>query len=198
MSFVPQPIPLSEPDLRIVEDALIEIGEDPEEHLDLVRKIALKFLSSRCPVEDSYAYSDGCLGLLEAVKTYKRELGAFSTWAWKLIKNFIVEGHRKRSRQVRIPLVRMSELPQRTSETIVGKEMGELGELISYIPIMLEPHPQDSKKDRRNKKILEKHYLEGKTLAEISGEMGISPSGVCLARKRGLELLRSRFSELVE
>jgi RNA polymerase sigma factor (sigma-70 family) len=201
MSFVPQPIPLSEPELRIVEvkDALVGIDEDPNKHLGLVRKIALKYFSGPGPIEDSDAYSDGCLGLLEAVKTYNREIGAFSTWAWKLIGRFVIDGYRKRSRQVRIPLVRMSDLSSAASETIVCQEPPrELGDLISSIPDMLEPHPEDSEKDKRNKRILEMHFLEGKTLAEIGVEVGITTSGVCLARKRGLELLRIRFSDLVE
>jgi hypothetical protein len=95
----------------------------------------------------------------------------------------------------------MSDLSLSASETIVYPDIRQepgLGDLISSIPEMLEPHPEDSEKDKRNKRILEMHFLEGKTLAEIGLEVGISTSGVCLARKRGLALLRSRFSNLVE
>jgi len=197
-------IPDAEPEFRLLEQTIVELvgKEKAEDHLGLVWQVAKKYTTGA--ILDSYAYSDGCIGLLRAIKTFKEGRGcAFSTWARKLIERSIVEEYRRRARQIRIPAIRMSEISASQRETVLScpsdnEDQFDMTILVDRLGEMLEPHPDDTQRDKRNKWILEQRYLEGKSQAEIGKQMDMTRAGVSAAEKKGLNLLRSRFGYLLK
>lgn len=71
-----------------------------EEHLGLVTMIAKPYAAAlKCSLLDSEVFSDGCLGLMNAVDDFDESLGyQFSTFATKCIRTAIHDGIKRRRR----------------------------------------------------------------------------------------------------
>ena len=66
---------------------------DPVEHVGLVASIGRKLLKRRvrCPIEDTWDYSCGVMGLIRACTEFNPDLRVkFSTYAWKAISREII------------------------------------------------------------------------------------------------------------
>jgi len=71
-----------------------------EDHLGLVTLIAKPYAAGRkCSLMDSEVFSDGCLGLMNAIEAFDESLGwQFSTFATKCIRTAIHDGIKRRRR----------------------------------------------------------------------------------------------------
>lgn len=157
-----------------------------EDHLGLVRKLAYNFLCmrygptacSRCPIEDTEEYADGCTGLMHAVKKYKPELGwKLATYAAHWINRDIRDGWYLRGfRQIegRTPKCQERLFTDLTS----AADEDQIDQRIAVEPNVEEPcldTPGERMEvfmaclDWRAKRIVFKHTM-GKTLAEIGDE----------------------------
>jgi RNA polymerase sigma factor (sigma-70 family) len=164
--------------------------EDAKDHLGLVYSAAMKFAGTR-NVEDTEAFSDGCLGLLKAVRTYTNDQGKFSTWATWLIESAIIDGHRQRQRQLRIPVVRMDLITPADKDQIVTHDPDD------FDP-NFEDHPDDTEYDKRNKRIVYEYYLRQRSMPDIGRSLNMTRQAIHLAIQRGLLLLKERFQHLAK
>jgi len=172
--------------------------EEAKDHIGLVYSAAMKYCG-KMDVEDTDAFGDGCLGLLKAIETHTKARGNFSTWATYLIESAIIDGHRRRQHQTRIPVVQM-EMSAIENECMVVEDTHnfEMAELVPMIDELLADHPDDTKRDKRNKRILVEYYLKERTMREIGCSMRMSRQAVYQAIKRGIFLLRVRFKDLTK
>ena len=74
----------------------------------------------------------------------------------------------------------------------------EMSELLPMVDEILGNHPDDTRMDKRNKKILAEYYLKQRSMPEIGRRRNMTRQGVCEAIKRGLFLLRMRFNDLAK
>src|SRR5208283_124458 len=73
-----------------------------EENLGLARKFVLAHSRPLCPVEDTEEYSIACEGLMRACDTYQPEVGEVSTYAYKCMKNVMLNEKRKVKRSLEL------------------------------------------------------------------------------------------------
>ena len=69
--------------------------------IPLVCKLSLRYTDQR-PIQDSWEYSDGILGLLKAIEFHDPSKASFMTYAHHCIHNAIKSGHRVRKDKERM------------------------------------------------------------------------------------------------
>jgi RNA polymerase sigma factor (sigma-70 family) len=181
------------PDAQVVPDVVEELNA--ADHLGLVRQIAVKFVFQYDDLEETDAYQDGLLGLVKAVQTFDSDLGyAFSTWASRLIRNAIIDEHRKRDRIVGgEPL---SQVPLEVQDVCLA-EQEQPALPVEMLDAFLTPVPGESENESLDRRILVRHYLDGETWAKIGREMGITREAVRKRGDRAIEKIRERFADAI-
>ena len=76
-------------------------AEDPVNWIPLVCKLSLRYTDQR-PIQDSWEYSDGILGLLKAIEFHDPSKASFMTYAHHCIHNSIKTGYRLRRAKERL------------------------------------------------------------------------------------------------
>jgi len=150
-----------------------------EDHLGLAAKVALFHVRPGQPLEDSEAYADALAGLAKAFDCIEKYDPAweFSTWATTIIKNYVTDGLRRRQRQARISTVRLNGYDFATEE--------EPNLPVHLLELFLADHQEDTRANKRSKRILGQHYLQGLTWAEIGRQRKVT-------RERAFELINYR------
>lgn len=158
-----------------------------EDHLGLVRSIVCKYIPSGIKIDDTEEYSDGLIGLFNAIKKFDPERHKFSTFAFQCIKNSVIQGIRARKRKKRIAL---NPIP--LDVDIAKNEKDEI-DFSSIVECLMTEHPDDTKTDIENKKILYEHYVNGKTWDAIGKELGVTRMRAMQRGQIAVQLLKSRF-----
>ncbi len=148
-------------------------------HLGTVRRLAGIYSAGGFDFDD--LYSEGLIGLMNAVRTYDESKGAsFGTYAYSCISNRMLNLLRKSTR------IRGSEEPMEDLEIadhgspesiLISSE--ETDELMSLA---------ESRLSELERSVL-RSYLEGKTHAETARELGITPKAV----DNALQRIRRKF-----
>lgn len=134
-----------------------------EDHLGLVRAVVCKFHRGRF-VEDSELFSVGCLALVEAQRTFDPTKSKFCTWATRLIQQRVIDEHRKKKKESPVDdTCEMRDIPEQKQE---------------QLPVHLLSHILEGETPAEDRRMLVGHYLEGKSLAELGREFGISKEWV--------------------
>lgn len=153
------------------------------DNLGLARAIACRFAKPGEPVEDTEQYADALIGLLKAEETYSPEDGKFSTWAYHCMNSAISSGFKVRKR---------SEMP--VAETEFFDNLEDENDITQdLLETFLEFRESDSPKDRLNKEILIKHYLDRRTWDEIGEEYGFSKAAAQQRGQAAIRTIRARF-----
>lgn len=134
-----------------------------EDHLGLVRAVVSKFHRGG-HIEDSELYSVGCVALVDARRTYDPERSKFCTWAMRLIRQRVID-----------------ECSRRRRESYSGEMDEFVDDEPNDLPVHLVPDLLKGHESTEEGRMLVGHYMDGKSLAEIGREFGISKES---ARKR--------------
>lgn len=148
-----------------------------ENNVGLLRSIVVKYIDSNQRIEDSEAYSDGCLALIKAHRTYDSNKGAFSTWATRIIKQAIIGSYRKNQKNNLELNDDIDAIQEENCLNVSEKAMS----------ILLKEDDDDSDLDKENKKILIDHYINKISWAEIGRRMNYSKERV---RQKGQDAIR--------
>ena len=132
-----------------------------QDYLPIIKSIASKYKDEGVPFED--LVQEGFLGLLEAEKKFDASKGAkFSTYAFYWVKKRILDAVRKE----KIQTLYSVELNEEILENLPVEKTHENNDLdISSFNKILSSLEQE---------ILNLHFWEGKTLSQISKDLGIS------------------------
>lgn len=153
-----------------------------EDHLGLVGSIVLKFVR-KGEVEDSELYSVGCLALVEAAKTHDPSKSKFSTWAYRVVRNRVLDEFKKSRRSRESSSCNLSMLADDFRESFP----------VHMVSDMIGGEERDD-----FTKMLVEHYIEGKSLAEIGREFGISREWVRKKVQFALSRIRSKNLHVLE
>lgn len=166
---------------------------DPTQHLKLVSKVAKKYVGNNVPIADTIEYSSGILGLLSAAKTFDpdKHKTKFSTYAYDCINKSIIQNWRNQKCAKRSPVNQFSIHDAETEIELYDYRSPKKYD--KAINIMFKDHPNDSEKDKRNKKILYDHFVNEKTWTEISEEFQVTKTCVQQYGMAAVELLKIRF-----
>jgi RNA polymerase sigma factor (sigma-70 family) len=198
--------------MTTIEDFVFRVVETPRKrvailvakHLGLVRKVARKYVKpyERLQIEDTLAYSYGCEGLVKAIQTYRIEFKyKFSTWACLKIERAIIDGYRRdHNHPCKKTQLKFENLENEDLDLIEARDSGfEREEMLVLASQLLSSHPNDTPRDRRDKKILRMFYIDGMSYAQIGKKMRpiITRSGAQLAAARALERIRGQNRKLI-
>jgi RNA polymerase sigma factor (sigma-70 family) len=163
------------------------------DHLGLAFSFASKYVKPHEEVVDTEQYSEALLGLWDAVLHYDGR-SEFSTFAYRCMTNKVREGFRNRNR-----------FKHKVAD-VVGQDVLDAVESPPSRPTMsqedirrlVKPLPGDTFYERRNKKILGQHYLNGLSWAEIARRNKITRSAARQGGLSAMELIRRQYCSVFE
>jgi RNA polymerase sigma factor (sigma-70 family) len=158
-----------------------------EEHLGLAHAVASQFVNpnERLCVRDSEEFAEACIALMMAVEKddTSMPLKAFASFAWRSMRNTLIDLHRKRSKQ--------PELADLDSSTLEGKvESFNATELVNTV---MEGCREDNTKDRRDRQLLREVYLNGRSVADIAKAHDVSRPIIYKRMRAAMENIKERF-----
>lgn len=159
-------------------DTITKVREpiDTTKYIFLVEAIAhnfrRKFGGKFERIEDTEPYSIASLELIKAAAAYNPDLNKdFSRYAFRAMRNGIIEAIRHRNRQKRT--ANFSELTNSEWEKV--PEKNEVRSMSDFdIHQALENHPEDSEQDCDDKAILIEVYIHGNKLQSVAEKYGVS------------------------
>jgi RNA polymerase primary sigma factor/RNA polymerase sigma factor len=154
-----------------------------QDHFGLVGKITKKYirLQPGQRMDETEEWGDGMVGLVEAGKAFKPELGfQFSTFAYWCIRNSILKGITSRALHQR-PSISLDDTFVAAAKKDKGIQQFDAEDLTKTIFQLM---------DRRTKFVLQRNVMEGVVLREVGEEMGICKERVRQLRNAGLEQAR--------
>jgi RNA polymerase sigma factor (sigma-70 family) len=159
-----------------------------ENNVGLIKKIVSSYVDRNQKIEDSEAYSDGCIALINAYRTYDSTKGAFSTWATRMIRQAIINTYRK-SKKNNFEL--HSEIDQ--VEDFRSLKVSE-----KAMSILLQVDENDSDLDKENKKILIDHYINKISWAKIGRRMGLSKERIRQKGQEAIKRIRIKYKLILD
>jgi RNA polymerase sigma factor for flagellar operon FliA len=148
------------------------------------RAFARRTPAHRATVEDLRAF--GFEGLLEAARRFDATHGApFPQWARQRIRDAMARGVRATgvARDPRVvAIAHGAPTPVPTLERVVGD-----AEELAMLPALLESLPAEQRR------LLERHYLGGETLAQAATALGLPTSTASRMHGRALASLRRQL-----
>jgi RNA polymerase sigma factor (sigma-70 family) len=162
------------PNLRVV--PAVNIAD----HVGLACAVASSFVKNG-PVKDSEEFAECMIALMKAVDSYEPSKGRFSSYARRIMRNRLIDFHRKESRSLEADLLEVDPECERQFD-------------FDFLYSLLEDHPDDSDNDRRNKLVLRQHWIDEVTWKELGSRLGVSQE---MARQYGeaaIRLIRKRFN----
>ncbi len=153
-----------------------------EDHLGLVRSLVLKFIR-KGDVEDSELYSIGCLALVEATKTYDPSKSKFATWAWRVVRNRLLDEVKKSGRSRESASCDLATFADDRS---------------AAMPVHMLSDFLGSLKGDRDAKMLVDHYLEGRSLSDIGSQVGFSKEWVRKKLQATILRIRAKNRHILE
>lgn len=171
-----------------------------EEHLGLVAKLALRYarLKKNERIEDTEEFSDGMVGLAQAIKKFKPELGfQFSTYAFYCIRNSIWSGINRR-RPHEVGFIPMSVWKNNCEMIDLDsyEDPEYIDDTIRYLYQFITLRQCDSPSVIRKKTILHSIFFNNRTLKDIGEEIGLTKERVRQLKEVALNDLRKQFLEL--
>ena len=149
-----------------------------ESNIGLAHKFVLSHFRCKEPVEDTEEYSVACESLFNACKNYKSELGAFSTFAYKCIKNAFINSNKKNKIQIK---------NINNFDKIIDYRNGnrtDINEETKMILLIL---------NGLDKAMLIDRYLNGMKLREIAVKHNVTKMRVSQRIKRAIKKIRSEI-----
>lgn len=159
-----------------------------DNYVGLLKSIVVNYIDKNQKIEDSEAYSDGCLALIKAHKTYDSSKGSFSTWATRIIKQTIIGSYRKNKKNSFELNSDIDQIQEENDLKISQKTMS----------ILLEEDEKDSDLDRENKKILIDHYINNLSWAEIGRRMNFSKERIRQKGQNAIEKIRIKYKLVLD
>lgn len=158
---------------------------DPTEHLGLVCSVVAKFADRKTPLQDTEEYSDGILGLLSACEKFEKDKNVeFSTYAHGCILNAVLQGWRSRNKFKKI-----NSFPIENDDIVAPVEKPNLNTFIAK----LFDGETESERGRLMLRIIEEHFLNDKSYAEIGRELGFTRAYIQQLSDQGLAYLKQKF-----
>ncbi|HOK56194.1 MAG TPA: sigma-70 family RNA polymerase sigma factor [bacterium] len=146
-----------------------------ENYFPLVKKIVKRY--EGIGVESEDLFQEGCIGLIEAKNNFKEEMNVnFLTYATYWIKKYILESVEKYKKQ---KIYISKDALSFTTDTNITK-FSEISYKLNLE--ILSPFERN---------IIEKFYLEGKTLEEIAKELKIKREKVRQIKQKALMKLKN-------
>lgn len=162
-----------------------------QDNLGLARQISSKY-ARRQRVEDTEQFSDASLGLIIAEQGYKPDSGCtFATYAHRVMRNQMINGHRQRRRQLDVVQAEVNELEVPVFDN-ADPEMEMARELL---PVLLDVQQYESPRDQRNVGVLYEHYINGRSWQDIGEEMGLTRCCIMKYGQAGLKTVKARLQE---
>jgi RNA polymerase sigma factor FliA len=165
------------------------------EHLPLVRSLAIRFYrqSSRF-LELDELVSVGTLGLIEAARRYRPEIGStFATFAYTRVRGAMFDAVGQIAPMRRSAFRALGRLRLRP---IVAREMRD--DSIDEVADALDSRRAGARLaqalDRlpeRKRRLIHRHYFEGDSLLDVGRDLGISKSWASRMHAQALRQLRS-------
>jgi len=159
-----------------------------EKHIPLAKSIAVRFISKTEDVENSDAYGNALLALVEAAKTWVPSMGTcFSTYATRCIINALISARRK-------------EICRRLPEQLVPDELlaatpahPELDPDI--LATLIEPPIDPS--EMKDHQILLERFLDNKSYIELGKSRKVSAMAAWNAVRRAIARIRRDNAQLL-
>lgn len=159
-----------------------------EKHVKLARAVARRFVSHRHDVDDSDAFGNALLALVEASRTWLPSMNTcFSTYARRCIFNALISIYRRELTH-RLPVKHVCDecVPDKPSRESVDPEVIET---LLRVP----PCP----KEARDHQMLLERFLDGKSYAELGRSRGITAMAAWNAVRRGIARIRRDHAGLL-
>ena len=189
-------------ELTKIETSDLAIPIDIAKYTFLVKAIAHKFrkkFSNKFEkIEDTEGYSIAFLELVKAAAEYDPSInGDFSRYAFRVMKNGIIEAIRHRHRQKRT--AEFTKLTSLEWEEIEEKAQASPSSIPQDVyETLLGDHPDDTAQDRADKILLTEIYIQGKKIPLIAEKYGVSRVTVYSRLRRIIDKIRQRHSDLIE
>lgn len=156
-----------------------------EDHLGLVRSLVLKFIR-KGDVEDSELYSIGCLALVEATKSYDPSKSKFATWAWKIVRNRMLDEVKKSGRS------------RESSSCDFASFADDRLASPPALPVHMLSDFLGSVEGDKDAEMLVDHYLAGRSLSDIGRQVGFSKEWVRKRLQSAIVRIRAKNRHIVE
>lgn len=191
-------------ELTTIESPIVVSREaiDPTKYFFLVEAIAHKFRKKFRgkfeKIEDTEPYSIASMELVKAAAGYDPEVNEdFSRYAFRAMRNGIIEAIRRQNRQKRT--AEFSNLTNLEWQELPEKEQVLSVDIPSDVyQTLMENHPDDSEQDRADKALLTEIYIQGKKIPFIAEKYGISRMTVYNRLRRIIGKIRQRHGDLIE
>lgn len=159
-----------------------------EEHLGLAHAVASQFVnpSERLCVRDSEEYAEACIALIAAVEKDdpSMPLKAFASFAWRSMRNTLIDLHRKRSKQ--------PELVSLDSSTLEAKVESSFN-VTELVNMVMADCDEDTAEDRRDRQLLREVYLNGHSVADMATKHDVTRPIIYKRMRRAVENIQERF-----
>ena len=158
-----------------------------QDHFGLVGKITSKFVRLQLGqrLDETEEWGDGMVGLVEAGKAFKPELGfKFSTFAYLCIRHAILKGKSYRDSHQR-PTYSLDDTITVADKKTINIDAEDLVQTIFQ-------HMQN----HRMKQVLRRNVMDGVVLKEVGVEMGICDERVRQLRKAGIKQAHTIYERL--
>lgn len=167
-----------------------EVKINAADHVGLAHAVASQFVDPKKRVKDSDEYSEACVALVEAVADYTPEEGPFPTYAWRVMRNRIIDFIRRSKRRKR-----QAEFDHGCCLEFIEASVPDAPVPTELLPTLLEDYPGE---DRTDKMLLIEVYLCGGKVPEIAARMGVSKMRIYQRINRALAKIRIRHHDLLE
>ena len=183
---------------KITKNRLPKLVEDPIDPVDfiyLVKIVAFKFLKKTRKVEkieDSEPYSVALLELVRAASKYDSSInGDFSRYAFRVMCNGVIQSFRRDKRQKRTAAFKV--LSDKEWREIAEKQSEDCREVLH---LLLADSDEETVRDKQNKAILRRVYLEGQNISAVAEEYGITRMSVYNRLNCIIANIRNRHPDL--
>lgn len=167
-----------------------------EDHLGLAHAVASQFVrkNERHCVRDSEEFAEACLALFRAANSYRGHV-PFSSYAWQVMRNAILDLHKMRSRQVKLQPLDSAILENtvESTETALDPDCAA-----AMVYVLLENHDEESERDRSDKDLLKRVYLRGEKVLDLATELGVSHMTIYNRMNRAIEKIKERHGASYE
>lgn len=167
-----------------------ELSSHAEDNLGIARLVANKFVGKqdKFHLEDTEEYADALVGLVKAEQTYKPEVGAFSTWAYSLCRNEILNGLKKRKKIKEESIV--DEEGVKAKEDVEPRNLN-LKKLREHVDYLIE---YGDKRQRKDMSLFKKVYFEEQRVADLA--QNCTRAGIYFRLDRAKKVLRNFVTNL--
>lgn len=164
-----------------------------ENYIKLAKFIARKYYRGDLSyLIDSPEYSDALVGLTQALNAYEaNQKYQFSTFAHSCITHELIKGYRRRNKKRTIQLLFQNDFTHLPAKESKDYHLTDVVEALFV-------DDKDTDNEKKYKKAVWEHYIDGKSYAEIGREMNVSRMTALIYGQKGINLLKERFVELIE